>query len=78
MKLQMAGLAPAGSAGVLRGDPESGRFSVLHLAEDGRVIAVESVNRPADHMLGRRLVERGVRLSQAQAADETLDLRTAL
>jgi 3-phenylpropionate/trans-cinnamate dioxygenase ferredoxin reductase subunit len=78
MKLQMAGLAPAGSAGVLRGDPESGRFSVLHLAEDGRVIAVESVNRPADHMLGRRLVERGARLSQAQAADETLDLRTAL
>jgi 3-phenylpropionate/trans-cinnamate dioxygenase ferredoxin reductase component len=74
MKLQMAGLAPPGSAGILRGDPATGRFSVLHLIED-RVVAVESVNRPADHMIGRRLVQAGVRLSPDHAADETFDLK---
>jgi 3-phenylpropionate/trans-cinnamate dioxygenase ferredoxin reductase subunit len=76
MKLQMAGLTPQGSAGIMRGDPDSGRFSVLHLAE-GRVVAVESVNRPADHMIGRRLVERGARLTAEQAADEAFDLKGA-
>jgi 3-phenylpropionate/trans-cinnamate dioxygenase ferredoxin reductase component len=74
MKLQMAGLLPAGSAGVLRGDPASDRFSIFHLVEE-RVVAVESVNRPADHMIGRRLVDKQARLSAAEAADETFDLK---
>lgn len=42
---------------------------------DGRLLGVETVNRPADHMAARRLVGARAALSPAQAADETIDLK---
>jgi 3-phenylpropionate/trans-cinnamate dioxygenase ferredoxin reductase subunit len=74
LKLQIAGLPGAGDQASLRGDPHSLRFSVFH-TRDGVVMAVESLSRPGDHMLGRKLVEQGVRLSAAEIADENLDLK---
>ena len=58
----------------MRGDPESGSFSVFCFAE-GRLIGVESVNRPADHIVARRLLAGDPRLTPKQAADESYDLR---
>jgi 3-phenylpropionate/trans-cinnamate dioxygenase ferredoxin reductase subunit len=40
-----------------------------------RLLGVESVNRPADHMRARRLLEARVPLLPGQAADPDLDLR---
>jgi 3-phenylpropionate/trans-cinnamate dioxygenase ferredoxin reductase subunit len=58
MKLQMAGLAPGGDHVAMAGVPDDNRFSLFHF-RDGRLLAVESVNRPADHMLARRMLAEG-------------------
>lgn len=56
LKLQTAGLSLDYDQTVLRGDPESGRFSVIYLKE-GRVIALDCVNSVKDYVQGRKLVE---------------------
>ena len=77
LKFQMAGLPHPDDQVALRGDPESDRFCVFYLRH-GRVAAVHTVNRPAEHMLGRRLVAAGAALSPEQAADAGFDLKSAL
>ncbi|MDF2622130.1 MAG: FAD-dependent pyridine nucleotide-disulfide oxidoreductase [Xanthobacteraceae bacterium] len=77
LKLQMVGLAGPTDDAVLRGDPASRRFSVFRF-RDGVLTAIESVNRPADHMLGRRLLAGTPTLTPEQAADESLELKSLL
>lgn len=77
LKLQIVGLADAGDIAVLRGDPATRRFSVFRF-RDGVLSAIESVNRPADHMLGRRLLAGSPTLTPEQAADEGFDLKGLL
>ena len=76
MKLQTTGLAFDVEEAVVRGDPDSLAFSVF-LLRGGRVIAVDTLNKPADHMIGRRLVTAGTRLSAAEIADLSFDLKQA-
>ena len=73
-KLQTAGLAIGADRAVVRGDPESGRFSAFVYRGD-KLVAVESVNRPADHMIARRLLAGGLSPSPDEAADESFDLK---
>jgi 3-phenylpropionate/trans-cinnamate dioxygenase ferredoxin reductase subunit len=77
LKFQMAGLPARGDELVLRGDMDSDRFSVFYL-RDGEVVAAHSVNRPAEHMLSRKLIAARARLSVKQLADESFDLKAAL
>ncbi|MCJ8143660.1 FAD-dependent oxidoreductase [Ancylobacter sp. A5.8] len=77
LKLQMVGLAGPEDVAVLRGDPASRRFSVFRFRE-GVLTAIESVNRPADHMLGRRLLAGTPTLTPEQAGDESFELKTLL
>ncbi|WP_428029085.1 NAD(P)/FAD-dependent oxidoreductase [Ancylobacter sp.] len=77
LKLQMVGLAAATDTAVLRGDPASRRFSVFRF-RDGVLTAIESVNRPADHMLGRRLLAGTPTLTPEQASDEGFELKSLL
>jgi 3-phenylpropionate/trans-cinnamate dioxygenase ferredoxin reductase component len=58
LKLQMVGLSHGHDTAVLRGDLGEKRFSVFYL-RSGRLIAIDSVNRPADHMRGRKLLAQG-------------------
>lgn len=58
-KLQIAGLNLDVEETVLRGDPASGRFSVLSI-RDGRLAAVEGVNRVGDFAAGRKFVGRRI------------------
>ena len=74
LKLQIAGITAGHDAAVVRGDPESGSFSVFCF-RDGRLVGVELVNRPADHIVARRLLADDPRLMPEQAADESFDLR---
>ncbi|HEY2539203.1 MAG TPA: oxidoreductase C-terminal domain-containing protein, partial [Stellaceae bacterium] len=75
LKLQIAGLTAGHDAAVLRGDPEGGSFSVLCFSGE-RLIGVESVNRPADHIVARRLLALAhPGLTPAQSADESYDLK---
>lgn len=58
MKLQMVGLSMDADDHVVAGDPSEGAFAVYHFRQ-GRLIAIDSVNRPADHMLGRKMIAAG-------------------
>lgn len=73
-KLQTAGLAIGADRALVRGDPESGRFTAFVYRGD-KLVAVESVNRPADHMIARRLLAGGLSPSPDEAADESFDLK---
>jgi 3-phenylpropionate/trans-cinnamate dioxygenase ferredoxin reductase component len=74
LKLQIAGVAPRLDQVVLRGDPEAAAFSAFGYAE-GSLRVVESVNRPADHMMARRMIAEGRGPLPAEAADPSFDLR---
>ncbi|MFI5807685.1 NAD(P)/FAD-dependent oxidoreductase [Streptomyces sp. NPDC051561] len=75
LRLQIAGTADGHDRTVLIGDPDAGRFSVLSFAA-GRLLAAESVNRPADHMIARKLLaEGGGGLDPQDAARPGFDLK---
>lgn len=77
LKFQMAGLPMAQDRTVLRGDMASERFTLFYL-RNGVVVGAHSVNRPAEHMLSRKLIAAGARLETEQLADESFDLRSAI
>lgn len=77
LKLQIAGMTRGHTHIAMRGSPEQGHFSVFCF--DGpRLLGIESVNRPADHIIGRRLLDKAVRVTPQQASDISFDLRSLL
>lgn len=74
-KLQIAGLRPEGADCVRIGDAKS--FSVLCIS-DGELCAVESVNRPTDHMMARKILSRRTPLSRQEALHPDFNLRKLL
>lgn len=77
LKLQMAGFAPGYEEMVLRGSFELESFICFYL-RDGRVVAVDAVNRPADFMHAKRLIAEGGRgLSTRALADESCSLKAS-
>ncbi|NNM71378.1 NAD(P)/FAD-dependent oxidoreductase [Enterovirga aerilata] len=74
LKLQIAGLSTPHEEAVLRGAPAGGAFSVFCFAR-GRLVGVESVNRPADHMAARRLLAGRIGITPEQAGDPGFDLK---
>jgi 3-phenylpropionate/trans-cinnamate dioxygenase ferredoxin reductase subunit len=74
VKLQIAGLRLPGDESVVLGDPATGGFSVCCYRE-GRLAAVESVNRPADHAAARRLLESGRSPQPEQLRDPDFSLK---
>lgn len=77
MKLQMVGLTGGSDRQVLCGDPTDNKFSVFHYIGD-RLIGIESVNRPADHMMGRKMMGLGFSPDEATAAAGGDALKAAL
>lgn len=74
IKLQMAGVSQRHDRIVTRGSAENRKLSVFYFRE-GRLVAIDSINRPLDHMMGRKLIATGVRLTPEQAGDESVDLK---
>jgi len=74
-KLQMAGLSGGADRVVMRGSPP--KFSVFYFRNE-RLIAVDSMNRPADHMTARKLLAAGAPLLPEQAGDEDTPLASYL
>lgn len=72
LKLQIAGLRPDDAEHVMVGEARS--FSVLCFAR-GELCAVESVNRPGDHMTARKLLARRTPLSREQVLRPGFELR---
>jgi 3-phenylpropionate/trans-cinnamate dioxygenase ferredoxin reductase subunit len=75
LKLQTVGLLSGYDHAVVRGDPDSRSFSVVYLKE-GRVIALDCVNRVRDYVQGRALVAGAVAVEPALLADLSIDLKT--
>ncbi len=77
LKLQMVGLSEGYDACVLRGDPADRSFSLLYL-RDGTLIAADSVSRPKDFMVAKKLVAARVEASPEQWADLNMELNALL
>jgi len=77
MKLQMVGLTGGSDRQVVTGDPADNKFSVFHYKGD-RLLGIESVNRPADHMLGRKMMGLGFSPDATVAAAGSDALKAAL
>ncbi len=77
LRLQIAGITAGCKSTVVRGRPSENKFSVFCFDSD-RLLGVESINKPIDHMFGRRLLECGGSLTPQQAADEDFDLKSVL
>ncbi|WOE76576.1 NAD(P)/FAD-dependent oxidoreductase [Alterisphingorhabdus coralli] len=77
-RLQTVGMTLGHDEEILRGDPESGSFSVIYLRDD-KVVALDCVNKTKDYVQGRALVEAAVEdgqeLDKAQLADTEIPLK---
>jgi len=74
LRLQMAGLTSGATERIVVGSREGNAFSLLCFAGE-RLLGVESVNRPADHMAARRLMAVGRAPSLSEARADGFDLR---
>ncbi|KAB7771145.1 NAD(P)/FAD-dependent oxidoreductase [Xanthomonas maliensis] len=72
--LQMVGLTAGHDRAVVRGDIAANAFSVCYFT-NGRLCAVDSVNRPQDHLAARKLLNAGRSPTPQQAgmSDVALD-----
>ena len=77
LKMQMVGLSGGHDRRVLRGSPEEAKFSVFYFKGE-RLLAIDSINRPADHIAGRKLLTAGVSPSPDQAADPDFALKSLM
>jgi len=77
LKLQIAGLTAGYDHVVMRGNGAGVACSAFCF-KGNRLLGVESLNRPADHMAARRMVSQHIALTPAQAADEQFDLKAHL
>ena len=77
VKLQMVGLSGDATESHVRGNPDDGSFSVFHYAGT-RLVAINSVNRATDHVLGRRMIGAGISPPPASVADVGVDLKALL
>lgn len=77
LKLQMAGLSQGHDRLVLRGSTAQRSFLAFYLLA-GRLIAVDSVNRPAEFMVARKMVEARLAPDPDALADAGVALRSLL
>jgi 3-phenylpropionate/trans-cinnamate dioxygenase ferredoxin reductase component len=77
LKLQIAGLTTGHDTVVVKGSLEGERFSAYCFAGE-KLIGVESVNRPAEHMAARRLLAGTTAISPELVRAEDFDPKTAL
>lgn len=74
LKLQIAGLADGDDETVELPSVDPPQRTALRF-RDGRLVAVETINRPGDHMLARRILTAGDAPTRAEAAAPGFDLQ---
>ncbi len=75
LKLQMTGLSQGYDQFVLRGSMENKSFAAFYMKE-GRLIAVDAVNRAQEFMVAKRMVAACKPFDPAALADESIPLKT--
>ena len=76
-KLQIAGLTAGFDQVVVRGSVAERSFSAF-CYKAGKLIGIESVNRAADHVFGRKMLPANRSITPEQAADPAFDLKKAM
>lgn len=74
LKLQIAGLSTGYDSTVRLGSEATQQFSVLCFRK-GQLVAVESCNRPGDHLAGKKILSRPPELTSAEASAPDFDLK---
>lgn len=74
LSLKMVGLSTGYDSVVVRGEISASNFSVLYLLE-GRVIAVDTVNRASDFIAAKKMVGSSRVYSVAELQDESFSLK---
>ena len=73
LRLQIAGLSQGHDGTLVRGSPAARSFSVMYLRE-GRLIAVDTVNAPREHLAFRKLIAGGGEVDAARLVDANVAL----
>ena len=71
LKLQTAGLHRGYDQVVMRGDPDSRSFAAFYL-RDGRLLAVDAINRPAEFMVAKLLIAQCAVIAPDRLVDERI------
>jgi len=77
LKLQMAGISFGFEEAIIRQSPKPDRFSVYYFRKE-KLIAVDSLNRPADHLNARKLLAAGISPTKQQVEDFDFKLNSLL
>lgn len=73
VRLQIAGIVLPNYSQILRGDPASGSFTLLHVQGD-RLQALEAINNPMDFTLGRKLISEQLTVNTQCLMDDNIPL----
>ena len=73
-KLQIVGLLDNYDDIIVRGDKEKQSFAVFYI-KDNVIIASDCVNRPAEHMMSRKLISEKVLIDKDRLLDETIPIK---
>lgn len=74
LKLQIAGLSQNYDRTIIRGNPADRSFSCLYL-HDGKLIAVDAINKPRDFMQSKKLIAEHAVIDESLLADSTVELK---
>ena len=77
LRLQIAGLSAGFDNHVVRGDPDTERFSVLYYRGE-QLLAIDAVNTPTDYLVVRKALGQGIPLPAHLAADASTPLKDLL
>ena len=77
LRLQTAGLATGYDSYVVRGEPDTERFSVLYYRGD-QLLAVDAINQPADYLVVRKALTTGVNLPADLVGEAATPLKALL
>ena len=78
VKLQIAGLFHDYDEMVIRGNIEGGRSFAAFYLKEGVVIAVDSVNKPLEFMIGKRFITDRIKINKSLLADEKTNIKELL
>lgn len=77
LKLKMVGLSQGYDQLVVRGSLDSDSFSAFYL-KNGLMIAADTVNRPPEFMLAKRIIAERLLVAPEQLADDSVPLKSLL
>ncbi|KQT54769.1 hypothetical protein ASG43_04205 [Aureimonas sp. Leaf454] len=76
-KLQIAGITTGADHVHLSGSREAGRL-VAYCFRGEKLLGIETVNRPGEHMLGRRILEGDLKVLRSDVSADDFDLKRHL